>query len=78
MTIAMDLSWAQRDEISLLLYKGLWRDAVKLIPEEARELFSTMCQDCKLAEIAAIFDPRSDGVIVDAADWHPTTHHEPF
>jgi hypothetical protein len=74
--IAMDLTWAQRDAIATCLYKGNWRVAVLLVPPAARELLTAMCLDCNLSELAKVFDPRSDGVIVDAADYN-STHYAP-
>jgi hypothetical protein len=72
----LDLSWAQRDAIATKLYKGDWRGAVALLPDAQKPALQKLCDEQSLAELAIAFDPLTDGVIVDAADYNGT-HYAP-
>jgi hypothetical protein len=67
-----DLTWAQRDQIATKLYKGDWRGAVALVPDEQKPALQKLCEEQSLAELAAEFDPITVGVRVDAADYNST------
>jgi hypothetical protein len=65
----LDLNWMQRDAIATRLYKGDWRGAVALAPDEQKPALQKLCDDRSLAELAILFDPLTEGVRVDAADY---------
>jgi hypothetical protein len=71
-----DLTWAQRDQIATALYKGDWRAAVAAVPDEQKPLLQKLCDERSLRELAVEFDPITDGVRVDAADYNGT-HYAP-
>jgi hypothetical protein len=70
----MDLSWLDRQRIATALYKADWRGAVALAPEAQRPALQALCDKHSLAELAILFDPATDGVLVDAADCHIPLH----
>jgi len=70
----MDLSWAQRDAIATPLYKGDWRGAVALVPDDQKPALQKLCDEWSLAELAVEFDPLTEGVLVDAADYNGTQY----
>lgn len=72
----LDLSWAQRDAIATKLYKGDWRGAVAIVPDAQKPALQKLCDEQSLAELAIVFDPLTDGVRVDAADYN-STHYAP-
>jgi hypothetical protein len=72
----LDLNWAQRDAVATKLYKGDWRGAVAVVPDAQKPALQKLCDERSLAELAVAFDPLTEGVRVDAADYD-RTHYTP-
>jgi hypothetical protein len=59
------LSWLQRHEVSIRLYKGDWRGAVSAVPEALRPELHRLCDLNGLMVLAVMFDPATEGVHVE-------------
>jgi hypothetical protein len=69
-----ELNWLQRHRITAALYKSDWKLAVSLAPEEQRPALQKLCDERSLAELAVLFHPATEGVLVDPEDAHIPLH----